>query len=214
MTVCAYSFKKYRYLFFSKIIFEFFLSKLIVLPWIWIQIGPKSWWIRIQIQCIWIHNNCYVIHPLICIFFFPNKTVKAGKICHSSVLRNRSRSKELLVNLALFTRSWLSIYILKLIKYINMFWWSKNVIFLLPRGEKIIHKIILKFFDFYRYLIFWIYCRSRQKKVSLYNTRCGRSEPGLSSFFWDDPRRSMLEPGEDCWALWRVLSYHLTALCL
>ena len=42
-------------------IFEFFLSKLIVLPWIrtWtrirIQIGPKSW-IRIQIQCIWNHN--------------------------------------------------------------------------------------------------------------------------------------------------------------
>ena len=23
--------------------------------WIWIQIGPKSW-IRIQIQCFWIHN--------------------------------------------------------------------------------------------------------------------------------------------------------------
>ena len=64
------------------------------------------------------------------------------------MLRNRSRSKELLVNLALFTRYWLYIYILKLIKYINMFWWSKNVIFLLPRGEKIIHKIILNFLIF------------------------------------------------------------------
>ena len=29
---------------------------MIVLPWIRIQIGPKSW-IRIQIQCIWIHNT-------------------------------------------------------------------------------------------------------------------------------------------------------------
>ena len=36
--------------------FEFFLSKFLVLLWIQIQIGPKSW-IRIQIQCIWIHNT-------------------------------------------------------------------------------------------------------------------------------------------------------------
>ena len=31
-----------------------FFSKLIVLPWIRIQIGPRSW---IQVQCIWIHNT-------------------------------------------------------------------------------------------------------------------------------------------------------------
>ena len=36
--------------------FEFFLSNMIVQPWIRIQIGLKSW-IRIQIQCIWIHNT-------------------------------------------------------------------------------------------------------------------------------------------------------------
>ena len=35
---------------------QFFLSKLIVQPWIRIQIEPKSW-IWIQIQCIWIHNT-------------------------------------------------------------------------------------------------------------------------------------------------------------
>ena len=44
----------------KKIIFLFnyskkILSKLILKPWIQIQISPKSW-IRIQIQCIWIHN--------------------------------------------------------------------------------------------------------------------------------------------------------------
>ena len=45
---------------FLKKCFGFFLSKLIVLPWIriWIKIGPKSWIrIWIQIQCIWIHNT-------------------------------------------------------------------------------------------------------------------------------------------------------------
>ena len=61
VTVCAYSLQNKLVL--KKIIFllnyfEFFLSKLIVLPWIRIQIGPKSW-IRIQIQCIWIHNTAH-----------------------------------------------------------------------------------------------------------------------------------------------------------
>ena len=62
MTLCASSLKNILVL--KKIIFlfnyfEFFLSKLIVLPWM-IQIGPKSWiCIWIQIQCIWIHNTDY-----------------------------------------------------------------------------------------------------------------------------------------------------------
>ena len=62
MTFCSYSFKKI-YLFleekvFLKNYFKFFLSKLIAKPWIRIRIqtGPKST-IRIQIQCIWIHNT-------------------------------------------------------------------------------------------------------------------------------------------------------------
>ena len=38
---------------------NYFLSKLTLLPWFQIQIGPKSW-IRIQIKCIWIHNTAYM----------------------------------------------------------------------------------------------------------------------------------------------------------
>ena len=84
-TVCANSLKNILVL--KKIIFlynyfKFFLSKLIVLPWIWtwiwirIQIGPKSW-IRIQIQCIWIHNTAFN-HISHWFKFFPYKSKNLG----------------------------------------------------------------------------------------------------------------------------------------
>ena len=40
----------------SEAFFKYFFSKLLTQPWIRIQIKPWSW-IRIQIQCIWIHNT-------------------------------------------------------------------------------------------------------------------------------------------------------------
>ena len=61
MTFGTYIFKKISFLkenSFPLKLFLIFSLTLIALPWIRIQIEPKSW-IRIQIQCIWIHNTGY-----------------------------------------------------------------------------------------------------------------------------------------------------------